>query len=372
MNEYLRYFGYFGWLILLYLLSLRMRRWVTVKEHDDDKTVTRYNWIFALLVAAPLVYLAATRTIYIGDTNAYKKILELAPSAWSDIPEYVNSFYKDRWFYGMTAIIKHFFGYRPVVYFAIIAGIQMFLMVKTLRKYSPDFFISMFIFVASADYLSFMHNGVRQFLAVTLIFGAAELIFEKRYVPAIIIALIASRFHETALLMIPFMFIVQGEPWNKSTVAVLLGSLLAVAFVGSFTEILSHMLEETNYSTIVSDWIAWNDDGTNPIRVAVYCVPSILSLIGINYIREENDPVINVCTNMSVISAGLYIISMVTSGLYMGRLPIYVALYANCILLPWEVEHIFNKGSSDFIRGAMIICFLLFYYYQIHSTWGVI
>lgn len=371
MSEYIRYFGYFGWLLLLYLLQLRMRPWLTSKVRIGDKTVTRYNWLFALAAAAPLVYLAATRTIYIGDTNAYIKILELAPSELNEIPAYMDSFYKDQWFYGMTSLIKHFIGYRPAVYFFIIAFTQMFLMIKTLRRYCPDLIIALFIFAAS-DYLSFMHNGIRQFVAVCLIFGASEFIFERKYIPAIIMALIASKFHETALLMIPLIFIVQGEPWNKSTVAVLLSSLLAVAFVGSFTEILSHMLEETNYSNIVSDWIAWNDDGTNPIRVAVFCVPAILSLVGINYIREENDPVINVCTNMSVISAGLYIISMVTSGLYMGRLPIYVSLYANCILLPWEIDHIFNRKSGDFIKGIMIFGFLLFYFYQIHFAWGVI
>ena len=372
MSEYIRYFGYFGWLLVLNFLASRLPIRLTVKERIDDVTVTRYNWLFALVVGAPLIYFAATRTIYIGDTNAYKKILELAPSALNNIPEYMNSFYKDRWFYGMTALIKHFFGYRPVVYFFIIAVLQILLMTKTLRKYSCDLLISFFVFVASADYLSFMHNGIRQFIAVCILFGAAELIFERKYIPAIIMALIASQFHETALLMIPLIFIVQGEPWNKSTVAVLLLSLMAVAFVGTFTEVLDHMLEETNYSNIVSDWIAWNDDGTNPIRVAVFCVPAVLSMIGINYIREENDPVINICTNMSVISAGLYIVSMVTSGLYIGRLPIYVSLYANCILLPWEINHFFNRKSADFIKVMMIICFLLFYYFQVHFTWGVV
>lgn len=45
---------------------------------------------------------------------------------------------------------------------------------------------------------------------------------------------------------------------------------------------------------------------------------------------------------MSIVSAGIYLVSMFTSGIYIGRLPIYCSLYSY-VLLPWEIKHLFNE-----------------------------
>lgn len=372
MKVYLTYFGYFGWLVILWYISVRRPEWVTKKERINDKTVTRYNWIFTLLALAPLVYLAAVRGQYFADTNLYWKGFQNSPSEFSQISEYMSGVKRDKAFYFFASVWRCILGNRPVIYLGIIALFQGLCITKTFRKYNPYLLTAFFIFVASTDYLSFMYNGIRQFVAVVIIFASSKYIFEKRYIPALIVILIASWFHGSALLMIPVIFIVQKDPWNKSTVLLLLLAFLAVIYVNQFTSLLDNMLEETQYANVVTDWKAWNDNGTNPLRVAVYSVPAILSLIGLRYIREENDPIINVCTNMSVVSAGLFLISMATSGIFIGRLPIYVSLYSNCILLPWEIDHFFNKITSRLIRFAMIGCYLIFYYYQIHVTWGAV
>ena len=86
------------------------------------------------------------------------------------------------------------------------------------------------------------------------------------------------------------------------------------------------------------------------------------------YIQAEDDPVINFCTNMSIISTGIYIISMFTSGIFIGRLPIYASLY-NYILLPWEIDHMFTKESKRLIMIVMVAAYLVFYWYQIEVVW---
>ena len=97
-------------------------------------------------------------------------------------------------------------------------------------------------------------------------------------------------------------------------------------FADQFTSILDQLLSDTSYTNMVSDWQSWNDDGTNPIRVLVYSIPTILSLVGLKYIKEENDPIINLATNAGLVSTSLYIVSIGTSGIFMGRLPIYVSM----------------------------------------------
>ena len=234
------------------------------------------------------------------------------------------------------------------------------------KKYSSNYALSIFLFIASTDYVSWMYNGIRQFTAVTITLFAFKYILENRKVPAIIIILFASLFHGTALLLIPFVFIAQGEALNKKTVMFIMATLVAVMFIDKFTPILDEMLQETQYQNVVSDWTEWGDDGTNILRVLVYAVPTILSLVGLKYVRFENNKLINICVNMSIVSTGLYVISMVTSGIFIGRLPIYFSLY-NYILLPWEIENMFEKKSARLVYIILFLFYMVFYMYSVRG-----
>ena len=163
-------------------------------------------------------------------------------------------------------------------------------------------------------------------MAVTITVSCFPWILQKKYVKAIIVILIAALFHQSALLVLPFVFIVQGKAWNKKTLLFIIVVVMAVVFADRFTDILDSMLAETQYENVVTDWEQFQDDGTNIFRVLVYSVPAILSLIGIKYVREADDPVVNICTNMSIAAAGLYVVSMFTSGIFIGRLPIYFSV----------------------------------------------
>ena len=80
-------------------------------------------------------------------------------------------------------------------------------------------------------------------------------------------------------------------------------------------------------------------------------------------------PGINLSVNMSILSLCIYIISMFTSGIYIGRLPIYFSLH-NYLLLPWIIERFFEKNTAKVIYVLLIACYMIFYYYQMHIVWG--
>ena len=63
---------------------------------------------------------------------------------------------------------------------------------------------------------------------------------------------------------------------------------------------------------------------------------------------------------MSTISAGLYFVGMFTSGIMIGRLPIYFSLY-NFILLPYLFNFIYTKSTKLLYTGFSIL-YLAFYY----------
>ena len=358
------------WVGVIAALAVMAPEWVYRTELVNDEKVRRVTPLFAVVAVAPLVIWAGFRG-YVGDTGAYIQAFREMPSSISGISNYMDGITKDYGFYFASALIKCLIGNRHTIYFIIGACVQCFLLFRIYRKYSSSYVVSFFLFVASTDYISWIFNGMRQFVAVTITIACFSWIVEKKYVRAIIVILVASLFHQSALLVIPFVFIVQGKAWNKKTILFILAVIVAVIFADRFTNILDNMLAETQYQNVVSDWEQFQDDGTNILRVLVYSIPAILSLIGLRYIRKEADPVINICTNMSIASAGLYVVSMFTSGIFIGRLPIYFSLYSY-ILLPWEVKHMFTKRSSQIIYLVMVAAYLAFYYYQNHFVWGLI
>ena len=128
---------------------------------------------------------------------------------------------------------------------------------------------------------------------------------------------------------------------------------------------------DTQYNDVMTNEIWTSDDGTNLIRVLVYSVPALISLVGIRYVHTANDPAINVSVNCSIVTMGLYLVAAVTSGIYVGRLPMYTTLQGY-ICLPWLVEHMFSKRSARFVKMCMYGFYLVFFYYQMHFTWGLL
>ncbi len=328
----------------------------------------RATWNYALLIGLPLIVLAVIRSNYFGDTWAYILDYRSIPAALSGKLEYVRAHTKDTGFYAMGALVSVFAGTHFRYFFLLIAAVQGYALMKLYRKYSEDYWLSMFVFVASTDYLSWMYNGIRQLFAVAITLAAFEPIIRKKYVKAAAIIAFASLFHQSALLMLPIMFIVQGRPWNWKTLLVIGGAVVVMSASGEFTDTLETVLADTQYRNVVSDWRYGGDDGTNPLRVLVYSMPTILSLFCRKKINREGGQVIRIACNMGIMATALYLVSMVTSGVYIGRLPIYCSLYANGILLPWELKHFYGRS----IRMATIVCYTGFYFFQLIFGWGML
>ena len=128
-------------------------------------------------------------------------------------------------------------------------------------------------------------------------------------------------------------------------------------------------MEDTVYDGDIEIFL--NDDGTNIIRVLFYSVPAIASWAFRDRIDQVDDPIINICANLSVITAGVYVFSHFTSGILVGALPIYFSL-ANYILIPWLVRELFTNESVVFIKGVIMAVYSYFFYYQVGVTWKLL
>lgn len=330
----------------------------------------RWNWIAVIILVSPYAIWAMNRSNF-GDTETYRHTFHEIPSFLGQISEYLSEHTKDKGFSVLMAFIKTIIGDNDKTFFLLIAAFQIFCVAYFFRKYSTDFLLCIFMFVASTDYLSWMFNGIRQFIAVCIILLSFGFVLNKKYIPAIGIILLASTIHGSSIIMLPIIFVIQGKAWNKRTLFMLVMVIVAIMCVGQFTSFLDDMLVETQYNDLITNEIWTNDDGTNIFRVLFYSIPAALSLVGKRYIDEADSPRINLCTNCAVCTAILYILSAFTSGIYIGRIPVFVTLQGYAVV-PWLIDHVFTKDSGKLVKVGFICGFLAFFYYQMHITWGIL
>lgn len=323
---------------------------------------------FAFFAFLPLLLWVGFRSRYgYADTSAYVTMYNHMPQTIEGIKNYVSSLEKDWLFFIFMGVIKSVFGesYRP--FFLIVALIQSISMINFYRKYSTNYVFSLFLFVISAEYLAWMMNGMRQFLAVAINYMAIPCLLEKKYFRFVLVILLASTIHQTALLMIPIALVAQGKPWNGKTLLFILGAVMSLAATNQFTAFLDVALEDTAYAANLIEM--QGHAGVNPLRVMVYSVPAVLAFVGRKQIEKENDVILNVSVNMAIITMALYIVGMATSGIMFGRLPIYASLF-NYILLPYEVNTLFRRDTSRILKIALVVLYLGYYYYLVHFAYG--
>lgn len=336
----------------------------------EDRAEKRWHWISAVLLVLPLIVWAGVRTS-VGDTYAYMRKFQEVPANLLALPDYLSANTKDQGFSVFIALLKFLGVSNSSTFFLIVAAIQMLCMVKSFRRYSDKYWMCIFLFIASSDYISWMFNGLRQFLAAAIIFGAFDLMVQKKHLRFCLVVLLASTIHGSALLMIPLAVIMHGPALNRKTMLMILGVAAVIPFIDRFTPLLNDLLADTQYSGITTDEIWTTDDGTNIIRVLVYSVPALLALFGRRYVVRANDPVMNLCVNGAMITMAIYLVSSVTSGIYIGRLPIYTTLHGY-MALPWLIDQIFEKDTARLIKLLMTVCYIGFYYYQMGLMWGML
>lgn len=357
-------------LIWMFAAGLILYKMPQKTELLEGRTVQRWYGFNAFLLVLPLVLWSGARTV-VGDTGAYRRSFYGAPAYFEDLPIYAQSLSKDRTFYLTMAVIKCLGLRDPTYFFLLTASFQMLCMVYTFRHYSDNFWISIFLFVASTDYYSWMFNGMRQFIATTMIFAAFGLLVKRRYVLYTLVVVIAAQFHGSAYIMLPLSFIMQGRAMDRKVLLMIVGTALVIPFADRLMPAINSALKNTQYSDITSNEIWATDDGTHPIRVLIYSVPALVSLFGYRYIRSCRDRAMNMCVNAAIITMAIYLISAVTSGIYIGRLPIYTTFHGYMVL-PWAIDQIFEKQTARLIKALMVVCYAGFYYYQMGITWELL
>ena len=354
------YTGALIWVLLIYIYNNN-----GVIALDEKQNVTRKQAFLAMFYLVFFIGLRSTG----ADTAAYIKNYSGYPIGLGTAVKVLFDFKTEETLFEAYGIaMKTLFGSNYTPYLFGIAAISGFAVAKCLHKYSEGFFTSMILFILWGTW-TWMFNGIRQFLAVAITFLGLKLIDEDEPIKYIIVVLIASRIHTSALMMVPVYFLIRSEPWKAKTVATILLAVFAVIFSNGFLGVLGSIAGGTDYGNILTNSYFLSDDGSNPIRTVLYAIPMVLAFIVRDTVQREAPDVIKICVNMSIVCVCISAIANVTSGIYIGRLPIYFSVY-NMILLPWIFCHTDIRERNGWIPGIMLL-YLVEYVYEYYVRGGI-
>ncbi|MCR5666832.1 MAG: EpsG family protein [Eubacterium sp.] len=355
------YWGLLAVSIILILWNENFYKTVYCGNHWES----RGTWVQGLVLFVPLIFFCGLRGAGVGDTQAYITGYAEIPTSFHDIVW--SELGKGKLFVLFEIICKHFSpeDYTPWLFsLALISGIFFLIGIK---RYSAFFGMSCYWFIASTMFI-YMFNGIRQCVALAIMFAFSNLIVEKKFWKFLILILILATIHSSILVMIPVYFIIQAKPWGRTMRLVLVLAMVCGVGFDYIWSSFSSVLENTEYSEY-ADYMANSATGVSLMRVAVIAVPVVLALWGRKAVEEQEYPLIRVSINMSVITLALYIVAIFSSGMAVGRVAVYFEIY-NMISLPWLLKHIFVKNSSRFVSIMCIIAYLLYFYYQMVVSYG--
>lgn len=328
---------------------------ITVLEGKAEK---RTNHLFAFLTMAYIVFFMGSITAAF-DVPVYEAVYATLPSEPSELSSYIDKIDKYPGFNIFQVLFKTYISTEFYHFLTAIVIFDCLALAYVFRKYSCSFAFSFFLHIASGKII-WMVNGIKQFLAACIILAFSKFLMEKKFIPFAIGVIFASLFHTSAIVVLPVYFFVHGKPWNKKMLFMMLCSVLAITFVSSFTNILDFFLESTSYDSSYTNGLKTHS-GSNIMHVVVAAVPSVIALIGKKTVEEKAPKYINICINMSIVTACVFLVSSFTSGILMGRMPIYFQMYS-FIALPWLIENVFDKESAKVIKIVCVLCYLFMYY----------
>ncbi len=341
-------------ILLVWILMLAYR------SQQPDSRIRHTHpipWGYAIISMGYITFWAALRSGFV-DTYAYIRLFEYAQTGIAAAFEALGSGEgKSPGYDFLQVIFKTYISTDFHWWLSLIAVTTAIPIIIAARKYSTNYLYTIFLFIASTQFI-WMFNGIRQFLVAAIMFGCTGLLEDRKTLKYMAILLLCSTIHKTVLIMLPIYFFVIDKPFGKRMLLFVLAVLSCAITIAPLMDAMNTVLQGSAYANNLDQFA--EDDGVHPLRVALSAVPVILAYIKRKQIAQMNNRFVNICVNMSTISAGLYFVGMFTSGIMVGRLPAFFIMYS-FILIPFLIDTVYNKYKTLFYSGFTII-YLVFYY----------
>ncbi len=334
----------------------------TVSDFDDNKS---FSLLFAILIFGYFTFWIGMRNNY-ADTGLYVAGFRSIPTDFSTAWSQIEWDGKCPGWDAFNVLFACFVSSNYRWWLMTLAGISIVCIMQPLRKYSVDFFFSAFIFVALTIFVWPM-NGIRQFVCVAVLFLCCGFIKDGKFLKFAVVTLLLMSVHSTAILMLPIYFVAKSKPWQMRIFIFVIVIILICIFAEPLFESLDeNVLSGTAYEGATEQFE--EDDGVNPLRALFAAVFPIVAFVRRKSLEEYyvTEPLLPIAVNMSLIAAALNVVGIFTSGILIGRLPIYCSVY-NMLLIPYLLKYGFNDRDRSIARIVVVAMMMVMFWMECPS-----
>lgn len=326
---------------------------------DRNKPYKRFGGLEMAFIA--LTFFLSIRYGFGNDYEAYFNNFKEFTSYSFELTEFEKwASLQARGEYGFVILNKFF---QPVGFFGFIIFLSFFslyALYQLIKKYVPVnwYWFAVFILAFNPSFLIVgIAGAIRQWIAVTMFVFTFNFVKQRKIIYAIIVMIIASTVHKTALAIIPFYLISFLDINNLSKSKVVIISIIIVLWFLIIPQVgytlFMPLFEEENME-YYSGYMA-QDTG-----LSIFGISSLL-VIGIPFvslclIQSMDDEMRLMCLFMI---CSILFIPMVSVNTMIGRLAWYFSIFT-VVVYPKTMELLLCKGKRTLVN--VIVSGLLVYY----------
>lgn len=292
----------------------------------------------------------------IGDTGYYLYMYSMISDM--DHQRFFNYLAKkDAGFKILVFLLSRIFR-NPQFFLIILSSVIIICFIIVIERYSENIGLSIILIVSTGIYVSSM-NGVRQYLAASVLFLAMPYIIEGKWIKYFVLCIILSAIHTSAVIMIPLYFALRKKTWNLFTI------FLSFIIIGiglsyrSFVPLFASLLSDTIYSNYSEELLVSFDEGAHPIRFLVSMVPVILSFLTRKTENDEDCIIYRIYSNAAIISMLISFISL--NNWIFARIGIYTSVFS-VLSYPYFINRYFHISRNRIIIAVLIISLFFVYF----------
>lgn len=342
--------------ICCFLAHIDSVKTFSVLSKNNSKTNVNFHIIFITVLLSSVLGL---RTGY-NDTGAYINGFLNAPDIYDLLAKPENfDLLKNPLFELYTSLVRTFTD-NYHIYFMISGIFVSWSMVSFIHKVTDNssFALTLFTYFTLGTYL-FSLAAMKQTIAMAILTYAILALLDKKYIRFVLIVGLAGLFHTYAfaLFILPLLM---ANPWCLRTY-VIVGITIAtmLTFQNSITALLEYA---DSIGKGVSEEMVFSGAGMNLMRVAVYSIIPIVSLLCKHILTPQMDTKQKLFIHMSIISFMFMLLASINGANMFGRMARYFEIGAICSF-PWVIRHLFTYESQRVVRCVFICSFFAFFAY---------
>lgn len=326
--------------------------------------LTRKGDLFLTLAITWMTCFSFLRTNY-NDTANYIHMWTTAPSIGDFLKSGALLDWTDNPLSELWKSIAHDISDSYHVYFLLPAFLSSYAMVKLLKRYSVDPVLGILLFFSVGTYVMFV-AAMKQSIAIAILIYALPYAIDRKYGRFYLLVFVAMLFHTHAFIFLPLPFFF-GKPWGKVTWSLLTLVLLSMVTYDQTYGAFMNFAQSIGANVV--DFEVFDGHSIHPLRVVIYAIPALLTLIYRDRLFRDSTREENLFANMSIVAAFILSVGLVQGANLFARMATYYEI-AFGITLPWIIRKLFNRRSAGLVATIAGILYFAYFLYEFGVSKG--